>query len=101
MKKIGFIFLVFLIMIACAPDTSTLSGKVTDKSTGDPLPDVQIVIQWTGEAIQTDAQGEYELSGITLQDYNVLYIHENYDTLKVHAYEMHYGEHYRIDVALE
>ena len=101
MKKIGFIILISMIIIACTPDTSILSGKVTDKVTGAPLPDVQIVIQWTGETTRTNDQGEYEISGITLQDYNVLYIHQDYDTLMVRAYEMDFGEHYQINVALE
>ena len=101
MKKTGIISLIFCIVIACTYDPTTISGTVTDKTSGIPVSNVQIVIRGTNDKTQTDSQGNYELISYASLDYTIVYIHEDHDTLRVHACEMSPGEHYRIDVALE
>lgn len=39
----------------------TVSGKVTDAETGDPLPGVSVYVQGTSTGTQTDLEGNYEV----------------------------------------
>jgi len=45
----------------------TVTGRVTDSSTGESLPGVNIVVQGTSTGTTTDADGNYELTVPTLQ----------------------------------
>jgi TonB-linked SusC/RagA family outer membrane protein len=66
MKKV-FIFLLILITTVefVSAQEKTISGKVTDASTGDPLPGVNIVIQGTTMGTSSDVDGNYSLSAST------------------------------------
>jgi len=50
------------------PILELVSGLVTDASTGDPLPGVNVVIKGTTTGTSTNSQGEYELNVPSLQD---------------------------------
>lgn len=100
-----------LLMVQCIPDASLkpprrvallggVFGKVTDKSTGSPIPDVQIIVKGTDYQTQTDRKGNYQLTGLGTTNYTILYFHENCDTLVVDGLEMQIGEMVRIDVTL-
>ena len=60
------LLLAFLALFAVAPAVAqdgsrTISGVVTDASTGEPLPGASIVVQGTSTGTSTDIEGEYEL----------------------------------------
>ncbi|MDQ6689992.1 MAG: TonB-dependent receptor [Gemmatimonadota bacterium] len=51
-------------LVAQAPSTGTISGRVTDASIGRGLPDVQIIVTGTRIGAVTGANGEYTLVGV-------------------------------------
>ena len=44
--------------------TGTITGVVTDSTTGDPIPGVSILVAGTQIGTSTDANGEYDLTGV-------------------------------------
>ncbi|WP_321540017.1 carboxypeptidase-like regulatory domain-containing protein [Flavobacterium piscinae] len=44
---------------------STVSGVVSDKASGQPLPGVNVIIKGTSKGTTTDFDGKYELSNVT------------------------------------
>ncbi len=61
-KLIGFLSLLLIIGIQVSnAQTRTVSGVVTDKNDGQPLPGVSIMIKGTHLGTATDAQGKYML----------------------------------------
>jgi TonB-dependent starch-binding outer membrane protein SusC len=63
MKKILLFFCVIAIGINVAKaQTRSVTGKVTEKSTGSPLPGVAVTIKGTKSAVSTDANGIYKVS---------------------------------------
>jgi hypothetical protein len=46
----------------------TVSGKVTDAQTGEPLPGVNILVVGTSTGAATDGKGHYSVSVPSLQD---------------------------------
>ncbi|HXF99590.1 MAG TPA: carboxypeptidase-like regulatory domain-containing protein, partial [Bacteroidota bacterium] len=51
--------------------TGALAGKVTDVSTGEPLPGVNIVIVGSGRGGVTNSKGEFSITGVTPGKYLV------------------------------
>jgi len=64
MKKILQTFLLFLFLIASSvyAQTRTVTGVVTGKDDGQPIPGVSVLIKGTGTGTQTDASGKFSLS---------------------------------------
>jgi len=61
------LFYAFLALLAVSPalaqdGSRTITGTVTDGSTGDPLPGASVVIQGTSTGTSTDIEGAYELT---------------------------------------
>ncbi|MDQ6769245.1 MAG: TonB-dependent receptor [Gemmatimonadota bacterium] len=52
------------LLVAQAPPTGTISGRVTDASIGRGLPDVQIIVTGTRIGAITGPNGEYTLVGV-------------------------------------
>ncbi|MGB3606055.1 MAG: carboxypeptidase regulatory-like domain-containing protein [Psychroserpens sp.] len=65
MKKSFFIFLfgMFSLLTAFAQNT-IVKGSVFDGTTGEPIPDVTITIEETGQSLTTDGSGEFQFPGI-------------------------------------
>lgn len=65
MKKSFFIFLfgMFSVLTSFAQDT-IVKGSVLDGTTGEPIPDVTVTIEETGQSVKTDANGEFQFQGI-------------------------------------
>src|SRR5699024_962456 len=51
-----------------AVQQETITGTVTDASSGESLPGVNILVKGTSTGASTDANGEYELTVENLQD---------------------------------
>src|ERR1700761_9751645 len=64
MKKILLNFLWVLIIIGsnAYAQTRTVTGTVTGKDDGMPLPGVSVVVKGTSSGTQTDVQGKYSLN---------------------------------------
>ncbi|WP_299333292.1 TonB-dependent receptor [uncultured Psychroserpens sp.] len=65
MKKSFFIFLfgMFSVLTSFAQET-IVKGSVLDGTTGEPIPDVTITIEETGQSVKTDAMGEFQFETI-------------------------------------
>ena len=65
MKKSFFILLfgIFSVFTSFAQDT-IVKGSVLDGVTGEPIPDVTITIEETGQFVKTDPNGEFQFPGI-------------------------------------
>jgi TonB-linked SusC/RagA family outer membrane protein len=67
LKKIltaTFCFLITLPVAGALAQTGTITGVVTDSTTGDPIPGVSILVAGTQIGTSTDANGEYDLTGV-------------------------------------
>ncbi|OYU82186.1 MAG: SusC/RagA family TonB-linked outer membrane protein [Flavobacterium sp. BFFFF1] len=69
MKTIYKKLLIFLLLLPIAAFAQgTLSGKVTDQASGQPLPGVNVVIQGTQNGTSTDMDGNFSLSNVKRGD---------------------------------
>ncbi len=63
MKKFLLFFCVLAIGVQLVQaQTRPVTGKVTEKATGSPLPGVAVTIKGTKNAVSTDANGIYKIS---------------------------------------
>lgn len=53
----------FSMLTSFAQDT-IVKGSVLDGTTGEPIPDVTITIEETGQSVKTDTQGEFQFPGV-------------------------------------
>lgn len=62
-KKSSLTLLFFLLFfpLALLAQEVTVKGKVTEKSTGDPLPGVSVVVEKSTRGVMTDVDGGYEI----------------------------------------
>lgn len=86
MKKFFTIFFVSLALLSSlvfAGTTGKLTGKVTDKNTGEPLPFVNITLEGTTIGAATDLDGKYVILNIPPGRYNVKFQYIGFQTLVV------------------
>lgn len=70
LRKAAFILLsMSVVWRGYAGTTGALAGKVTDVSTGEPLPGVNIVVVGSGRGGVTNTKGEFSITGITEGSY--------------------------------
>src|ERR1700759_5646809 len=64
MKKLLLLSSVWVLLVlanASYAQTHTVTGTVTEKDDGSPLPGVSVMIQGTKTGVQTDPQGRYSI----------------------------------------
>lgn len=61
MKNVLLLFATFCLSVHTYAQSVTLSGKLTDKSSGAPMPYVSILVQETGRGVTSDVNGLYSL----------------------------------------
>lgn len=69
-------FLPVMLLSSCAGDYvldiyGTISGKVTDYSTGEPLQAAVVTLVQTSSTVQTDADGTFSFTGLEEGNYTV------------------------------
>jgi TonB-linked SusC/RagA family outer membrane protein len=64
MKKLLLMVILSIAGYSLVLAQKNISGKVTDKKDGTPLPGVSVTVKGNTIATQTNAQGEYSLSGV-------------------------------------
>jgi len=71
-----------------AQNPGSISGKITDKTTGEPLPYVDIVIKDNGTAVANDVTtdaGDFTIKNLALKNYTVEVVYMGYQTKVVNA----------------
>jgi outer membrane receptor protein involved in Fe transport len=79
------LFFLLLIHLCCSQPVNaealgTLSGTVRDAKSGEPLPGVNVVLVGTGFGASTDANGRYNIRGISAGEYPVKVSFVGYQT---------------------
>jgi outer membrane receptor protein involved in Fe transport len=83
MKRLCICFwIIFLTLgnLCLAQTTGKISGKVTDKETGQPLIGVNVLLQGTTSGAATDYEGEFFIINIPPGNYNLVYKMLGYET---------------------
>lgn len=81
------------------PTVTTVEGRVTDASNGNPIAYADVSIQGAGLSTKTSSDGTYKLSGITTLDFTVRVSAAGYDSL-VHIISIISHGAYTIDFPL-
>jgi hypothetical protein len=67
--------LLLLVLFICssllAQNTGSISGTIKDKSNGDPLPGVNIILKGTYYGAASDINGKFNIPGIRLHQINI------------------------------
>jgi len=72
--KFLFVLLFGSIMTMAAQNNGSITGKITDKATNEPLPYVSIVIKENGAVVTggiTDDNGDFAIKNLAIKDYTV------------------------------
>jgi len=103
MKKILLLFFCHVLIITSyvfAGTTGKLTGKVTDKATGEPLPLVNILLDGTTMGGATDQHGVYMINNIPPGQYTVVFSSIGFQKNKVLKVEINTDFTTRLDAAL-
>ena len=100
MKKNYYLFSTLLMLFfvqSLVAQTKTISGTVTEKGSGGPLPGVSIIIEGTTTGSITDFDGKYTINASETKDKNLVFSFIGFKTVSVKLT----GESQVIDIALE
>ncbi|HET6528706.1 MAG TPA: carboxypeptidase-like regulatory domain-containing protein, partial [Balneolaceae bacterium] len=81
-KLLSLIYMCLFLIPFAAAQTGTLTGTVTDASTGEPLPGVNIFIPEVQRGAATNAQGEYTIEGLEFGTYELRASFIGYETYR-------------------
>ena len=96
------LFSVFLLLVALPAHAQTgqISGTVTDSTTGDVLPGVNVVVSGTQRGASTDAQGQYTISNLEPGTYAVEASFIGYNSQTISGVEVSPGETTQVNIQL-
>lgn len=103
MRKILLLFFCHFLFAACAfaGVTGKLTGKVTDKATGEPLPLVNVLLEGTSMGAATDNNGVYLINNIPPGTYTVVFSSIGFAKSKVVKVQVSTDFTTKIDASLE
>lgn len=87
------------IYLTPSPSVTTITGKVTDASTGAPVANADVAISGTTLSAKTDSAGVYTISGISLLEFSLKASATGYDSKSYNISTAAYGA-YAVDFAL-
>jgi len=90
------ILFVFFVQITIA-QTETISGTVTEKGSGSPLPGVSVIVKTTSNGSTTDFDGKYSINVVNLENKLLVFSSLGYKTVSVKLT----GKNQVIDIALQ
>ncbi|MEJ2634036.1 MAG: TonB-dependent receptor [Calditrichia bacterium] len=101
--KYSSIFLIFLIFsrMLFAGNTGKIAGRVTDKSTGDPLIGVNVVVKGSSLGAATDEEGFYYILQVPPGTYDLECSYIGYHTLTVREVRVKVDLTQRVDIKME
>jgi outer membrane receptor protein involved in Fe transport len=97
-------FTLFLILAMWNPlwaQTGNISGKITDKKTGDALPGVNVILKGTYYGAASDIHGNYEIRSINPGTYNMEVSYIGYKSVQYTGTVVEAGQTVQIDIQLE
>ena len=100
----SFILAVFFSLITLssfAQQTGKISGKVTDKKTGESLIGLTVKIDGTTSGVSTDVEGRYILSGLNPGKYSITLSYIGYQSKNITDVEVIAGQTTNLDVMME
>jgi len=99
-----FLLSVLLIFISCfetvKAQTGSIEGVVIDKTTGETLPGVNVVVKGTRFGAATDPDGHYLISNIRNGQYNLEFRYVGYETLLVTGIKVKSNETKKVDIKI-
>jgi len=72
MNKFHFLGFLFFIAFAQAQNTGSLSGRILDLQSQQPLPGATLLLEGTGIGVVTDEEGYFTVNEIPYKSYNVI-----------------------------
>ncbi|MFW5944682.1 MAG: TonB-dependent receptor [Bacteroidota bacterium] len=81
--EIRFLIFIFAVLFAQSSIAQTISGKVTDKETGEPVENIPVVIQGTNYGTYSDTNGEFILSEIPKGTHTVVTSGVRYEKARI------------------
>lgn len=87
--------------LVLAQGTGTISGRVYNQATGDPLIGVNVMVKGTYWGASSDLDGRFSIAGITPGDYDVEASIIGYKVLLQTGIKVHAGQKTQIDYGME
>ena len=100
MKKIAVLILICFVSVF-GQETGSMSGRVTDKKTGEPLLGVNIVFKGTYYGAVTDINGSYRVKNVNAGTYYVEISFIGYKTVQFTSTKIVSGANKVLDVQME
>lgn len=101
LKKVLFTLLLVVVSAAAFAQTGKISGKVSDKKSGETLIGVTVKIKGTTKGMATDVDGKYSLPGLAAGKYVLVYQYVGYNTKEISDVEVTSGKNTIFDVVLD
>lgn len=101
LKKAIITVLFVIIGSAVFAQTGKVSGKVSDKKSGETLIGVTVKIKGTTKGIATDVDGKYSLTGLTAGKYTLVFQYVGYATKEISDVEVTNAKNTIFDVILD
>jgi len=100
-KIITLFLILFSAQLSSQAQTAVLTGKITDKETGEALPGVNIILKGTYYGAATDINGKFSIQAINPGTYNVEVSLIGYKSVQFTGYQLNAGQTKTLDVELE
>ncbi len=84
-----------------AQDAGNIEGTVTDVSTGESLPGVNIILKGTYYGAATDIDGKFRINSIALGEYNITVSLIGYTSIEYTGIAIEPNKTIQLDVLLE
>lgn len=101
LKKALITTLFAFISVITFAQTGKISGKVSDKKTGETLIGVSVKIKGTTKGMSTDVDGKYSLTGLANGKYTLLFQYIGYNGKEISEVDVTAGKNTIFDVILE
>ena len=101
LKKALITILFVVIGVAVFAQTGKISGKVSDKKTGETLIGVTVKIKNTTRGIATDVNGKYSLIGLANGKYTLVFQYVGYEGKEISDVEVTAGKNTIFDIVLD
>jgi TonB-dependent receptor len=101
LKKALITTLLAFISVITFAQTGKISGKVSDKKTGETLIGVSVKVKGTTKGMSTDVDGKYSLTGLANGKYTLLFQYIGYNGKEISEVDVTAGKNTVFDVILE